>query len=676
MTSNRLLYGVTIFTSAFLLFLVEPMAAKALLPILGGSSAVWITCLVFFQTMLLAGYLYAHWLSRGGPRHRLAHLILLAAAIVALALATHITPSGSSAHPILTIFRTLTITIGLPFLLLASTSPLLQVWLSRRESSTVPYRLFALSNLGSLLGLLAYPILIEPHLTLRAQHALWTAAFTLFAILSTLITTRSQSPTSTPIQSPTYIPTTPRTRLLWFLLPMTAAVQLAAVTAHLTSNVAAIPLLWMLPLAAYLLSFILAFETPRLYQRSIILRVLVIMIASLAWLLTKTDVSLPIGIAIPFFLIELFLAAFFAHAEAHKIRPSTPQESTLFYLLVAAGGVAGTFFVGILSPLLFRSNYDLALAFLLTSALAAYITWREAPAYRILWSAATLGMIALIVALHIAYARQALFQGRNFYGTLRVLRESSPAGPVRMLMNGTIQHGTQILDRPDLETTPTTYYAEDSGAGLAIRSIPTDHPRNIGVIGLGVGTLAAYGTPAYGGRPGDHIHFYEINPLVKPIASYWFWYMRNTQAQVAITEGDGRASLHAAPPQHFDVLVIDAFSGDAIPLHLLTIEAMQEYRRHLAPGGVLAFHVSNQYLNLAPEIAALAQAVNMTPRRIESPAQPQRGEYLATWVLAADTPTYFDQPLLATHTTPIATTLKPWTDDYSALLPVVEWGYR
>ena len=672
--STRILYGAAIFLGAFLLFAVEPMAAKQLLPALGGSSAVWITCLVFFQVALLLGYLYAHALGRL-PRTRAAgwlHIVLLAAGMAMLAFAARPDLTGAFTHPLTAIFGALTLTIGLPFLLLASTSPLLQLWLARAEQGGVPWRLFALSNAGSLLALLLYPSVIETHLALSRQRIAWAWGFAFYAILCSVLAWRArigQAPAAKPEKANT--PPTPlRSRLLWFLLPAAGATQLCAVTGHLSQNIAAIPLLWILPLAVYLLTFIVAFETPRLYRRWVVVRLLVILLASLGYMLSKTDVSLPILVGIGFFLVEMFLACLFCHAETYALRPSNAGESTLFYLLIAAGGAAGTLFIGIICPLVFDANYDIALAFLATAALALVVTWGSGWGPRLLWSAATAGMLALAIMLHIVYARSALVEIRNFYGSLRVKQSHWPpqALTVRTLLHGTIEHGTQWF-APDFRRTPTTYYAEDSGIGLALRLCCQGRARNIGVVGLGAGTLAAYG------EAGDRIRFYEINPAVEPIAENVFSYLRESPAQIAITPGDARLSLAAEPPQHFDVLAIDAFSGDAIPMHLLTTQAMQIYQRHLAPGGILAFHLSNQYVDLPPEVEKLAEAAGMEARVVESSPNDGRGEYRATWVLVTQNAQFLSQPEVAAASLPIRDRpgLRAWTDDASSLLPLLNW---
>ena len=687
MPSTRVLYGTTAFLSAFLLFAIEPLAAKQLLPVLGGSSAVWLTCLVFFQTTLLLGYLYAHWISTGvrasdPPTQRRIYIALIALSLLAIAtelFTNHHTPNAD--HPVFTIFWTLTRTIGLPFLLLASTSPLLQIWLAQREATAtgepgpIWYRLFALSNTGSLLALIAYPTLIEPHLALRTQRILWSAGFILFTLLAYTISSQSRAATILSIDQHE-APATPRThRWLWFLLPLAAAMQLSAVTAHLTVNIAAIPLLWVLPLAAYLLTFIIAFDRPALYRRPIVVRLLVLMLASLGYALSKADFSLPIGLTIAFFLIECFVACLFCHGETYRLRPQRGSETTLFYLLVAAGGASGTFLVGIAFPLLFSANYDLALAFFSTAVLALAATWNDGWAQRLLWTTASVLLLALAIMLHVGYARQSLVSVRSFYGTLQVRQSVSIAqhSPMRTLLHGSIQHGSQVFS-PEFSRVPTTYYAIDSGAGLALRFCCNDRPKKIGVIGLGTGTLAAYG------HPGDTLRFYELNPQVPPIARNLFTYLRDSGATTTIVAGDARTSLAAElnsnQSQDFDILIVDAFSGDAIPLHLLTAEAMQLYVSHLKPTGILAFHISNQYLDLAPELALLAASAHLDARDFATAPKDDRGEFRAEWVLMTADPTFFNQHEIAFSADhiPVMPGLRLWTDDYSSLLPLLQLG--
>jgi len=675
MTRLRILFGGAVFLGAFLLFLVEPIAAKQLLPVFGGSAAVWITCLVFFQTALLAAYVYAHWLARHSRWNLHFALLLLATGTAIVWTAHSIEMNSASLHPVSFIFAALGLSIGLPFLMLGATSPLLQVWLARIESGRIPYRLFALSNLASLLALALYPTLIEPHLTLQAQRLIWCCGFIGFALVSAALTWRTRSSTAYPTalregDDSEIAPVPLKHKMLWILLPMGAAMQLAAVTSYLTQNIAAIPLLWIVPLAVYLITLILAFQFPRFLPRGLIARFLVVMLAGLGYMLSQIDVSIPLRIGLSFFLVEVFFACFFCHSEAYALRPQRPSESTLFYLLFAAGGALGAFLIGIASPLIFSFNYDLAITFFVTALLALAVTWSSGWAQRLLWSTASALLLVLVLMLHVAYQRDTPIAVRNVYGSLRVRQSLSayPGSVMRTLTNGTIQHGTQIFS-PELRKTPTTYYAEDSGVGLALRSCCQGRARNVGVIGLGVGTIAAYG------KPGDRIRFYEINPAVPPIARNVFSYIRESGAQVNIVEGDARSSLAHEPPQNFEVLVVDAFSGDAIPLHLLTTQAVELYKRHLAPGGILAFHISNQHVDLEPEIVLLAKNAAMDVRRVSSFENHDRGEFTATWMLLTDNSDFFAQPEVASRVR------KPnedprvrlWTDDYSSLLPLIRW---
>ncbi|HEY3706852.1 MAG TPA: fused MFS/spermidine synthase [Terracidiphilus sp.] len=690
MSQVRLLFAAAVFLAAFLLFLVEPMAARQLLPILGGSASVWITCLVFFQTALLVGYLYAHWLAQR-PRSIALLISIALAAGSAIAWSTmHGGELQGAAHPIGTVFRVLGTYIGLPFIVLSATSPLLQVWRARSESGPIPYRLYALSNLASFLALAAYPALVEPNLTLHMQRLVWSAGFVAFALLLATIAFRMRTVQPLPAPAATE-PDAPAAttgdKLLWVLLPMGATMQLSAITAYLTANVAAIPLLWVLPLGVYLLTLILAFQFRFTLPWGIIARVMVVMLGGLAYSLTKTNAGWPLWLSILFFLIELFFACYFLHAEAFRLRPARSSQATLFYLLFAAGGALGSFLIGIAAPLLSDYNFDLPVTFLVTALLALVINWRGTWNQRLLWIVASAAMVVLVFMVRRAYTHDTKVATRNFYASLRVTQDlfSYPGATVRTLMNGSIQHGTQIFGTDDLRRTPTTYYARNSGVGYAMQycclapaagangaegAVGRTAGANIGVIGLGAGTMAAYG------RQGDHIRFYEINPAVPPIARNVFTYIRDSAAQVEIVEGDARNSLASEPPQNFDVLVVDAFSGDAIPVHLLTTEALALYRKHLTPKGILAFHISNRHVDLAPPIVLLAQSAGMEARRfnVDNPKDP--GEYVSTWILVTADPQFFEIPDVAPHAHVVDALpkgLKLWTDDYSALLPVLHW---
>ena len=673
MTGSRWLFAATVFLGAFLLFMVEPIAAKQLVPVLGGSAAVWITCLVFFQTALLCAYLYAHWMVRQ-PRWIVYFGLLLVGFATTLGWCMRsLVLDGGSSHPIFAVFAVLSSTIGLPFLALGTTSPLMQVWWARLHGTAIPYRLFALSNLASLLALASYPTLIEPHLTSRAQRVAWCCGFAAFALLSGMLAWRArragpnlQTPEATDVDDRAPAPFAHK--LLWVLLPMGAAMQLSAVTSYLTANVAAIPLLWVLPLGVYLLTIILAFEFPRLLPRSIVARFLIIMLASLGYALSKQEVEWPLRISIGFFLVEAFASCLFCHTEAYRLKPQRASESTMFYLLFAAGGALGSFIIGIAFPLLFRFNMDLVITCCITALLAFVVTWQDGWSTRLLWGVGSIIMAVQIFWINTVNWRTTQVAVRNFYGALRVKQTFGfPGATLRTLTNGNVEHGTQIFGADAQRHTPTSYYAEDSGVGLAIRFCCDNRPRKIGVIGLGAGTIAAYG------KRGDRIQFYDINPAVEPIARNVFTYIRDSGAQVSIVTGDARTSLATEPPQGFDVLVVDAFSGDAIPLHLLTTQALALYRQHLAPGGIIAFHISNRHVDLEAPIWLLARSAGMKAVTISSASKDERGEFSATWMLLSDDAGFLARPEIAraARQPEQIAGLRLWTDDFSSLLPVL-----
>jgi spermidine synthase len=689
------LYIAAIFLSSSLLFLVEPMAGKRLLPLLGGSSAVWITCLVFFQTTLLLGYLCAHAiatrLSRRAQLVAYGFLLALSLAQVFATLNPH--PHASTVRPVFSVLWVLTMLIGLPFLALSATNPLLQSWYAHGRTehapSAPPYRLFALSNFGSLLALLAYPVMVEPNFSLRAQTLAWSVGFLLFVVVcGVIIAGRRKVPevethsppavsgaASTPSQAGTAaapsliseaVPT-PGDRTLWLLMAACGSLLLSAVTSHLSQNIAAIPLLWILPLTIYLLTFVLAFNGEKFYSRRMMLGLLPSALGGVAYLIVDTTTDVPIIISIPLFCLTLFIGAFFCHGELYRRRPS-PRYITQFYLLIAAGGALGSMFVGVLSPLIFRGSYEMAWSLVYTAALAAVLLWRVHPVWRIFWPAATIGLLVVVVLQERADRENAIVQVRSFYGTLRVTEESTEeAGIYRTLIHGTIQHGTQFLASEELRRLPTTYYSRDSGVGLALDNCCKGRARRVADIGLGTGTLAAYG------EPGDVFRFYEIDPRVEIIAKNVFTYLRESRAKIEIVQGDARLSLEAEPPEKYDVIAVDAFSGDAIPVHLLTAEAIKLYQHHLAPGGIIAVHISNQYLNLAPVVQEQADHAGLKAVMVSTEDDDDTGAFSSDWVLVTANEKFLALPEIANASEKIEPKpgLRLWTDDYSSLLPIL-----
>ncbi len=635
-----MLYGLTIFLGAFLLFLIEPLFAKLILPWFGGSAAVWITCMVFFQAALLAGYLYAFAMSRFPLRtQRIVHTIMLTAALAFLPAipGPRWQPDAGSA-PAARLLAILIAVLGMPFFLLATTGPLLQMWSPKKS----PYRLFALSNAGSLAALIAYPILIEPRFSTRAQDVGWSCGFALFAILCAAAAWTSNRQEAEPFSR-----SDSRLMLPWFALAAGGSMLLLATTNQLTQNVAAVPFLWALPLIVYLLSFILCFESSRWCRAGLLTRVVVFGFAIVAYTIYDIQLSTAIFIAIPVFLFGLFAGCMFCHGELSLMKPPKDQLAA-FYLMIAAGGAAGAVFIGLIAPRIFSGVYELAVSMLFVCLLAVWM--KQAWSERLLWSAMALTMAAVFAAQAVAYHRDARIVTRDFYGSLRVVESNG----IRRLYHGTVEHGSQFIES-SRRGLPTTYYGPESGAGLALRSC-CEGSKNIGIVGLGVGTLAAYG------RAGDRIRYYEINPEVARLARSEFSFLADSPAKIEIAIGDARLSLAREAPQQFDVLAIDAFSGDAIPVHLLTREALALYRRHLKPSGILAIHISNQYLDLAPVVARLAPGAI----QVQTEKDTARDIAASTWMLVTANRSFLDR-------VPNATAPPPgpqWTDDYNNLFDV------
>ncbi len=663
-------YGLIVFLAAFLLFLAEPMAARQLLPVLGGSAAVWTTCLVFFQAALLAGYAYADWLARlKAQKQAVLHIVLLGLALALLGVHVHPNPAAATWYPELTVFWLLSAIVGVPFFALASTSPLLQAWYSRMLRREPPYRLFALSNAGSLLALAAYPAVIEPYSTLQSQTRAWSTSFFFFAALCGGLAwaLRNYPETSEPMLAHKAVPL--RLRALWLLLPACSSLLLCAITNHMSQNVAAIPLLWVLPLIAYLLSYMVAFYGPNAYPRWMVLRLTMFSLGVAGYLLYDSRRHLPVQIAVPVFCVLLFLLCWFCHGELYRLRPDA-RTLTSFYLHIAAGSALGACFAGVVAPVIFRANYELIWGLVLTALLALAVTWQSGWLVRAACAAAVCALVWVGVEEARAWRQDTLVQLRSFYGTLRVTQTHWPpdADTVRTLYHGTIQHGAQFYGG-GLRMQPTSYYGANSGAGLAMRLCCSGQAKRVGVVGLGTGTLAAYG------RPGDVIRFYELDPLVLRLARNLFTYLRETPAQTDVILGDARASLARETPQRYDVLVLDAFSGDAVPVHLLTAEAIRLYRRHLKPDGILAFNVSSQYLDLAPVLAREAQQAGMKAILVHSSADEKHGLFVADWVLLTTNTRFLSEPEVAARAQPVEMNprVSLWTDQESSLLPTLKW---
>jgi hypothetical protein len=680
------LYAVTIFLSAFLLFQVQPLIAKMILPWFGGSAAVWSASLLFFQLLLLAGYAYAHVSIRFlKPRvQMLVHVVLLLGSCALLPILPNpVWRPSQAGDPTARILLLLTATIGLPYFLLSSTSPLLQAWLVRRTGSKVPYRLFALSNFGSMLALVSFPFLVEPTLATRQQAFWWSSGYIVFALLCAFTAWASRAASA---ENPNQVAAEPEygerpsawQLLFWVLLASCASVLLVSVTNHMSQNVAPIPLLWVLPLALYLLTFIFAFESDRIYQRWIFIPLLAPALAGMAYMIYAEDGNFNIKYAIPGFAAGLFICCLFCHGELARRRPA-PRHLTLFYLMVSLGGALGGIFVALIAPRVFRIYWELPLGMIACGILAMIAVWSLRLPKLGAWPlrAFILVAVAVLAGYFVRQERRLsknlVLQARNFYGPLEV-RDDLPTEDYaqRTLLHGTIDHGSQLLD-PVLRYVTTSYYAKRSGVGRAMSALQAKGPIRAGVIGLGAGVLSNYG------RKGDYFRIYEINPLIQRIAQTLFTFYPHSPADKAILMGDARLTLERQlaneGPQNYDILAVDAFSSDAIPVHLLTSEAIQLYFRHLKPEGVLALHISNRYLDLKPVCEGGAAAVGREAWVVDD--EGDEASYLSssTWVLVTSDLSLYQGKFFKDATISqfhAKKGFRPWTDDYSNLFQILD----
>ncbi len=678
------LYAVTIFFSAFLLFLVQPLIAKQILPWFGGSSAVWTTCLVFFQSVLLAGYAYTDWTTRrlAPKKQAWLHVGLLVASLAVLPIIADVSwkPSGDE-DPALRILGLLLATIGLPYLLLSTTGPLVQAWFARTFSNAVPYRLFALSNLASMLALLSYPVAIEPWVNTVAQSWGWSAGYAVFVLLCAAAAMYGLKTSTVPVDLPpsrvvaegtdaSALPPTRGALLMWLSLSAMGSVLLLALTSHMTQNIASVPFLWIVPLSLYLLTFILCFDSQGWYRRTPLMLVGAALLCVMAWGLHSNEVTLNIKLAIPLYCAGLFVLCMFCHGELTLLKPS-PRYLTTFYLMISLGGALGGLFVGVLAPHAFNGYWELGIAFVLV-ALLALIRVRKAPLYALVIAVGVLVFTGVQSGIYVKEKlADSLSIQRNFYGVVRVKDYGDPKTDpeaVRSLVHGVILHGEQRLD-PARKMDPTSYYGPASGIGLAIANSP-EGPRHVGVIGLGTGTLATYG------RPGDRYRMYEINPQVVNIAWYWFSFLQDSKAKVDVVLGDARLQLEREAPQAFDVLAIDAFSSDSIPTHLITKEAMEVYLRHLKPDGVIAFHVTNRFLDLPPVVRRIADELGLKSMIVSDEPSDRQDRFLSSsdWVLVSRSDAMLQTAAIKAVARPVDS--KPqwrlWTDDFNNLFQILK----
>ncbi|MGH7955797.1 MAG: spermidine synthase, partial [Opitutaceae bacterium] len=758
-----------VFAGAFLLFQVQPLIGKYILPWFGGSPGVWTTCMLFFQMLLLGGYAYAHSISRRlQPRTQaIVHLALLAAALATLPVTpgnqwkTH--PSGDPTWHILAL---LTVSLGLPYLVLSATGPLMQEWFRRLTPGASPYRLYALSNVGSLLALISYPFYFETQFTRQAQAQFWSWGLVFYALCCGVCAFRvwRLSPAATSAENETTVeipPPSPGRRLLWLCLPACASILLLAVTNKMCQDVAVIPFLWVLPLGLYLLSFIISFDSPRWYSRFYYTLALTgAMIAIAVALFQGAD--MPIMRQVVIYSATLFIGCMICHGELYHLKPH-PKFLTSFYLMIAAGGAVGGLFVALVAPNLFSNFYEMHLSlglivllllvisfrgkaalslqrwrilFIALAAAAAYgaecgtsaaLTWLRArdsvdgephlnyeswmrleKFHAVFWvlpalllfggvrawhrrdrtinwhlmtcSLLAVGLVSLVAALamQIHQASQgAVLSARNFYGVLSVFQyePDRPESRYYLLQHGRITHGLQFAS-PHRAREITSYFGSNSGLGLALRQFPRQQNQRIGLLGLGVGTVTAYG------KPGDYIRIYEINPQVKQIAGSPFTYLARSDAKVEVVMGDGRLSMESEPPQNFDFLIMDAFSSDAVPVHLLTKEAFEIYQRHLKPDGAILVNISNRYLDLRPVVENAARVFDFDAHTInnEDGGADENEEggwwlYPSAWMILSRNEEFMNRGALryaASPPIPYDDALPLWTDDYTSMFRILQ----
>lgn len=675
-----LFYAPTIFISAFLLFLIQPIIAKQILPWFGGSASVWTTALVFFQVTLLAGYAYCDATTRLMSRRVQAfvHIALLIASLVFLPVMADAAwkPLGDE-NPSLRIIGLLLVTIGLPFFLLSSTGPMVQSWFAHSFVRRRVYRLFALSNLASLLGLVSYPFAIEPWITMEYQVWIWSAGYAVFAIACASAAlyglyggTAAVEPAAGPqpdegISSVEAPPSLGR-MATWVLLSALGSLLLLATTNHITRDIASIPFLWVLPLSLYLLTFVLCFDSDFWYRRWLFLPLAAVFLVACAWGLQASTITYNVRILLPLYVVGMFVLCMFAHGELAADRPA-PAYLTRFYLMVSLGGAIGGLFVGLIAPYVFPDHFETGLGFVVLALAAIWVLRKE-------------GVVVMGAAAGVAVAC-AVFYGkqihdevagnrillRNFYATLQT-HDTTPdavtGSGTRVLIDGVIIHGEQYLEEP-WRSRPVTYYGVNSGVGR-VMDVKRDGPRKVAVIGLGAGTMAAFG------KQGDQYRFYEINPQIVWVAENEFSYLRDSKANISLALGDARLSLEREDSHNFDVMVIDAFSSDSVPMHLMSAEAMEVFLKHLAPDGVIVFNVTNRYLNLTPPIQRIAREYGLISTYI-SDEPTDRIHYDSEFVLVSRDPAVMSDPRIASGATMVEDipNLGVWTDNYNNLFRIL-----
>lgn len=671
-----LAFALTIFTSAFLLFQIQPLITKFILPWFGGGTAVWAVSMLFFQSCLVAGYGYAHFSVKylGLHRQTQVHIAFLLLALLQIPLApSELQSFDATENPTLQILSLLVRTIGIPFFVLSATAPLIQAWASRIHATANPYRLYALSNVAALAALLSYPFVIEPMFSRQLQSQAWSITFVIFIALCMYcaFTTGSRSKIQPPAPSMSGNENAGVSALswcLWLVLPATAVTLLLSVTNQLTRDLVSIPFLWVLPLSVYLLTFIIAFDNERWYRRRIFLPLFAFSIAWILYLLIGEDLNVAWTIIV--FMFTLFVLCMVCHGELYRLRPAATQL-TEYYLMVAFGGALGSALVSVLMPLISDRYVELQIAACTAMILVAGLLIKEVrvkavPAVGIPIQGALIIGCGLIVMVFAESAREEqsgiVHQTRNFYGVLTVGRDNAGTSQEFLwLRNGNSYHGAQATV-PSRRSSPITYYSPGSGIDL-VMNFPTATPRrHIGMIGLGVGTALGYAGAQ------DTVKIYEINPDVVDIAKHYFTYLSETTAEVNIVLGDARLSLEKEPPQAFDIFVLDAFSSDAIPVHLLTREAFELYLKHLKPDGIIVVLISSWHFDFQPLLSGIASNFGLDSVLVRN-APKSLQEWGSRWMILTNNRKFMSQKAvqLELQNSPSqSANLRLWTDDFSS----------
>lgn len=681
--ARALRFALTIFLSAFLLFQVQPIAARYILPWFGGGPAVWTSCLLFFQIGLLSGYVYAHFLSaRASSRVQARlHVALLTASLLLLPIRPNaIWKSASAVDPSGRILLLLAVTVGAPYFLLSATGPLLQRWFTASEPGKSPWRLYALSNLGSLAALVTYPFFIEPYFRLDTQVWTWSALYAAFAVLCGITAWRfGSAAVAQPVETmpdPAPRPTA-KAILFWLGLSACSSTLLVATTNQISQEIAVNPFLWVAPLAVYLLTFILTFESDRFY-RPAALAISAGVLAPLGCVTPSLSGVFSLRGQLVLYILAMLVTCMLCHGELARAKPAA-RYLTGFYVAIAAGGALGGAFVALAAPRLFTEylEYPIALAAACLLGFAGWLRsgamaqWKRGEfAVRIPLMALLFGGLTAIMAAVSTGNQTSLASSRSFYGILRVIERSDNNGSSRELRHGRTRHGFQYSDSSKRDW-PTTYYGPHSGVAMALQAL--DRPaRRIAVIGLGAGTLAAWG------RAGDTFRFYEINPDVDAFAHRWFTFLKDSKARTETVLGDARVQLErelaAGRQGQYDLIAVDAFTSDAIPFHLLTAQSAELYRRSLAPGGLLLLHISNRVLNLEPVTRGMARYLGWTPLLFVSGDDAATGESSSKWVLLTSDSQFLVRSGLESHAAPWARR-EPilWTDDFVSLWHVLNF---